>query len=183
MSAAPPPNGQPTVPGPEQHPLLAAWPRSAQNVLIYLLGIATAVIAMQAYGAFRWPRPTELSFDSEPVPTRPAVQRRPKLPPESVANEPVRPVVNIAPSEPLTAKEARLQNRVIDVNQATLEDLQLLPGIGPKIAQRILDEREKKPFASVEDLRRVYGIGPKTLEKIRPYVVVSSRPVRVADAE
>jgi hypothetical protein len=51
-------------------------------------------------------------------------------------------VADVAPSEPMTVKEARLQNKVIDVNQATLEDLQLLPGIGPKMAQRILDRRQ-----------------------------------------
>jgi competence ComEA-like helix-hairpin-helix protein len=182
MSAAPPPNGRPAVPGSEQHPLLSAWPRSAQNVLIYLLGIATAVIAMQAYGQLSWPRPTDLSSEPESNPTRPAVQRRPNLSAEPAANV-TRPVADGAPSEPVTVKEARLRNKVVDVNQATLEDLQLLPGIGPKLAQRIIDEREKKPFANVDDLRRVYGIGAKTLEKLRPYVTVGSPPVRVADAE
>jgi competence protein ComEA len=60
----------------------------------------------------------------------------------------------------------------IDVNQATLAELQKLPGIGPKMSQRIVDEREKRPFVSVTDLRRVSGIGPKTLEKLKPYVTV-----------
>jgi competence protein ComEA len=50
--------------------------------------------------------------------------------------------------------------------------LQKLPGIGPRLAQRILDERAKSVFKSVDDLRRVSGIGPKTLEKLRAYVTV-----------
>jgi competence protein ComEA len=58
----------------------------------------------------------------------------------------------------------------VDVNRATAEQLQTLPGIGPTLAQRILDERAKRPFRSAEELRRVSGIGPKTLEKLRPYV-------------
>lgn len=61
---------------------------------------------------------------------------------------------------------------VINVNAATADELQKLPGVGPKMAQRIIDERAKKPFASIEDLRRVYGIGPKTLEKLKPYATV-----------
>src|SRR5262249_39725312 len=60
----------------------------------------------------------------------------------------------------------------IDINQANWQELQQLPGIGPKIAQRILDERAKSPFESVEDLRRVSGIGPRILERLRPYIKV-----------
>lgn len=60
----------------------------------------------------------------------------------------------------------------IDVNHASADELQRLPGVGPKMAQRILDERARAPFRSVEDLRRVSGIGPKTLERLRRYVTV-----------
>jgi competence protein ComEA len=60
----------------------------------------------------------------------------------------------------------------LDLNRVTREELQRLPGIGPKLSQRILDARAKKPFQSVDDLRRVPGIGPKTLERLRPHVVV-----------
>lgn len=69
----------------------------------------------------------------------------------------------------------------IDVNQATAAELQRLPGIGPKMAQRILDERDKKPFRNVEDLRRVSGIGPKTLERLRPYIVVRTDKLVAAE--
>jgi competence protein ComEA len=60
----------------------------------------------------------------------------------------------------------------LDVNAATADELQRLPGIGPVLAARIIAERERRPFASDDDLRRVSGIGPKTLEKLRPFVVV-----------
>lgn len=56
----------------------------------------------------------------------------------------------------------------VDINTASAEQLQELPGVGPAIAQRIIDHRETNgPFTSVDDLVEVSGIGPKTLEKIR----------------
>ena len=59
----------------------------------------------------------------------------------------------------------------INVNKATVEQLQVLPRIGIKVAQRIVDYRKAhKGFKTVEELRNVKGIGAKTLEGLRPYV-------------
>ena len=55
-----------------------------------------------------------------------------------------------------------------------VQELTKLPGIGPKLSKRIVDERDKARFKSVEDLRRVSGIGPKILERLRPHVTVGS---------
>ncbi len=82
---------------------------------------------------------------------------------------------------PVSKKEENLKG-VIDLNRATVDELQRLPGIGPKLSQRILDERARRPFQTVEDLRRVPGIGPKTLERLRPHVTVGSDPQRIASA-
>lgn len=61
----------------------------------------------------------------------------------------------------------------IDLNRATSEELQQLPGVGPAMSKRILQYRkENHGFTSVDDLDNVRGIGPKTLEKIRPFVIV-----------
>jgi len=52
--------------------------------------------------------------------------------------------------------------------------LEVLPGIGEVLAQRIADYRSKNgPFKRIEDLLKVSGIGPATLEKIKDYITVS----------
>lgn len=62
---------------------------------------------------------------------------------------------------------------LIDVNRASVDQLQALPGVGPVLAARIVAYRESHgPFRSVEDLLGVSGIGPKSLEQLRPHVVV-----------
>lgn len=63
----------------------------------------------------------------------------------------------------------------IDLNRATAADLDQLPRIGPKMAQRILEFRRAfGPLRSVDELLSVRGIGQKTLEQIRPHAYVST---------
>lgn len=62
---------------------------------------------------------------------------------------------------------------LVNINTATLEQIQRLPGIGPVLAQRIIDYRDANgPFESVSQLTMVEGIGLKTLEEILDYVTV-----------
>jgi len=59
----------------------------------------------------------------------------------------------------------------IDINRAEAWELELLPGIGPKLSQRMMDYREKHGrFEKPEGLLEVNGIGPKKLEAIRDLV-------------
>jgi len=94
------------------------------------------------------------------------------------AEEPPRPAVpkrgakNAGPGKPAATKKTDLLNEAIDINRASAEELQRLPGIGPALSERIVEARKKAPFKKVEDLRRVSGIGPKTLDRLRPFVTV-----------
>jgi len=61
----------------------------------------------------------------------------------------------------------------VGLNSASPAEFTVLPGIGEKLALRIVEDREANgPFTSLEDLQRVPGIGPVTLERIKELVVV-----------
>lgn len=71
------------------------------------------------------------------------------------------------------APTAATKQEPIDINDADLQELKTLPGVGDAIAKRIVDFREEHgPFRRVEDLMRVKGIGEKSFAKMRPYVKV-----------
>jgi len=59
----------------------------------------------------------------------------------------------------------------IDINSASVQELQTLPQIGAVVAQRIVDYREKNgKFSKIEDIMKVKGIGEKTFLKIKPLI-------------
>lgn len=60
----------------------------------------------------------------------------------------------------------------ININTATAEQLELLPGIGPAMAKKIIDHRAAKPFAEPVQVVRIKGIGRKTFEKLKPMLTV-----------
>lgn len=65
------------------------------------------------------------------------------------------------------------QGAKININQATAEQLQLLPGVGPALSKRIVEcRRANGRFNRIEDLMQVRGIGPKTFERMRDYLTV-----------
>lgn len=60
----------------------------------------------------------------------------------------------------------------VNINSATAQELESLPGIGPSMAQKIINYRNKQRFNSVEDLVKVSGIGKAKLERLRDKVYV-----------
>ncbi len=64
--------------------------------------------------------------------------------------------------------------RLVDLNSATADELESLPGIGAVLAQRVIDYRKSVGrFLAVEDLREVKGIGSKTFDRIKALVTVA----------
>jgi competence protein ComEA len=233
MEAGPPPNPNPTAAPPAPQPPAApeVWPRSAQLATAFLVGVATALLAVHANGYLRWgARPTDLQRGAVPayhidlnhagraelrqVPgVGDALARRiedhrrrrdgfrsvdelddvPGVGPATL--ERLRPWLAVRPGDDpdgsdnppaggeRSGPKAAGLTRPIDVNRATAAELERLPGIGPKMSQRIVAERRNGLFRSAEDLRRVPGIGPKTLERLRPFVTTGKEPVRLATAE
>ncbi|MET0386257.1 MAG: helix-hairpin-helix domain-containing protein [Polyangiales bacterium] len=78
---------------------------------------------------------------------------------------------------PLPAAVSQLRRgEPLALNDATVSDLVLLPGIGPKLAQRIVDERTRRGgFARVEELRSVKGVGPAVLARVAPLLRVTAQ--------
>ncbi|WP_170180893.1 ComEA family DNA-binding protein [Paenibacillus baekrokdamisoli] len=74
--------------------------------------------------------------------------------------------------QPQQAQQPRQTDGKLNINQATAEQLDALPGIGEVKARTIVEDREKNgAFRTVDDLRRVKGIGPKLLEKLKSSIV------------
>lgn len=106
----------------------------------------------------------------DPLPP-PAEQSSPDPEPLELTRKPpaTPPPPPIARPSAASAKKLQPGDPPINVNTASADELQRLPGVGPVTAQHITSAR---PFQSVADLDRVKGIGPKTMDKLRPFVVV-----------
>ncbi len=64
---------------------------------------------------------------------------------------------------------------LVNLNTATLAQLQGLPGVGPKTAQRIVEHRQKNgTFKKIEELMNVKGIGEKAFLKLKPLITVAA---------
>lgn len=80
-------------------------------------------------------------------------------------------VAQVATNNPATG--ALPTAELMDVNWATFEELQKLPGIGPKLAERIIAHR---PYQTLKDLDAVPGIGPARVKRLEPLIRISNSP-------
>lgn len=76
------------------------------------------------------------------------------------------------PSGPLTAKQNYLLGKKVDINRASLAEIEGLPGISPKVAESVLETRKRLGgFRRPVDLLQVKGIKEKRLKKILPFLL------------
>jgi len=118
-------------------------------------------------------------FDREdappPIPPQPrpraaprwAAAARPETPTPPPMTGPRRARVAAVEPEPVT------DPRPLDLNHASVEEIARLPGVGPSLARRIIEERERRGrFDSPDGLRSVLGLGPRKQARLRDLVTV-----------
>ena len=138
--------------------------RQEQKILLIILVIITIGLAWQEY---RRGRPQPLWVESKPGAAQtPAQSGGSSSPPDAGAQRAeAGQLDSMAPGEKL------------DLNRATAEELESLPGIGPQRARDIIAHRESHgPFASVASLDDVSGIGPSILARLEPFITVTQIP-------
>ena len=97
----------------------------------------------------------------------------------AAAQDVVKPQAGTAVTTPAAKKASSSRKATtlspVNINTATAEELQTLPGIGPAVSKRILDYRQKNgSFKKPEDLMNVRGIGEKSFLKLKPLVITSA---------
>lgn len=94
---------------------------------------------------------------------------RPEPTPQKAGRRAIAPEVLVEPESALPPGVR--QGARVRINAATAGELEILPGIGPALARRIVEERERGgPYREIGDLRRVKGIGPKSLDRLRDWI-------------
>ncbi|HKT35078.1 MAG TPA: helix-hairpin-helix domain-containing protein [Nitrospira sp.] len=146
----------------------------------FLLKLAMVVLTMAIVCWIGWTIPA--SRDIETLHAQGPVESDPT----PLASVP--PTTSRTPLTPHSRRQAKELSRdsaptTVDLNLATEQDLERLPGIGPVLARRIVQYRQMQgTFQAVQQLRQVKGIGKKTFERIRDLVAVmppaATTPVR-----
>lgn len=166
-----------SIPETPVRPEPTTWNQQTQTAVASLLVITLFALGFNVYLASRpAARPTHLIrvIDHQMVEHEPG-DPEVALPPSAMAR--IQSLTPVLAPVPVTRKMTD-RDAPLDLNRATIHQLQMIPGIGPAMAERIDSHRNRQPFRSVEELRQISGIGVKTLEKIRPFVTVSNLEAR-----
>ena len=150
-----------------------------QSLLIKLGMFAATMVVVFWIG---WTLPT--SFDHEHDLVAESLERsKAEIPSGSGRAVTVGPpsVASLADQPSTVPAPKQSRQGLLDLNRATDQDFDALPGVGPKLAERIMKYRQSVgAFHSLDELRAVKGIGEKKFERIRPLVTVTSGAVASA---
>ena len=118
-----------------------------------------------------WPQPTAEQIAPSPTAIKPPLPPTPVPPPPAESEPP--PAGGPAPPPPAKQSEAEQPKGKININTAGYEELQEITGVGPVLAQRIIDYRNQNgPFQIIEEIKNVSGIGDVTFEKMKDEITV-----------
>lgn len=139
--------------------------------LLIKAGMLIATISLVLW--MGWPIPQErpvVNESSAEENTPPQTSPLHPAPPAAIPAIPSKPVVA---SPIVRAPLKSVQSMKLDINHASAEELQQLPGIGPVLARRVIELRTiQGSFKTIEDLKGVKGIGQKRMEQLRPLIMV-----------
>jgi competence ComEA-like helix-hairpin-helix protein len=157
-----------------QHVLFSAQLRLGLNEMEFKAALLIAVMLIAGAG-IRFSRKYRPRYDQSDYAVIDSVFRRLTARADSFDAALIAGVNEKNVSFPGTDSTAANDSLRLDVNSATREELMTLKGVGPAMADRIIEMRKRLTrFEVVSDLRLVAGIGKKTLEKLRPHVRVVS---------
>ncbi len=156
-----------------------SYSRPQLKLLVLLAAILLAGLGVREWRA-GFPDAAERldRFDREdpppPIPPAPRPRALPRWSPARVeAAAPARPAPWARAREAKPAAPVPEDPRPLDLNRASVDQIARLPGVGPSLARRIVDERERVGrFDSPDRLRGVLGLGPKKLAALREHVTV-----------
>lgn len=118
-----------------------------------------------------WPAHVEDAVEAAGGATEHAELDRMNLAEELVSGERVFVPASVAPEAQLQLEAGFEPELLVDINHASLAQLETLPGIGPSLSKKIVEYREQHGFfTSVDELLNVSGIGPAKLEQFQDYI-------------
>ena len=147
------------------------------NSLLMKAGMLAVTAALVLW--IGWPVPKEPATDPSP----PASQEQRAEPQgtakrASVSNRATagRTITEPQKTSQTSAITPTKGSKWLDINRATVQELQALPGIGEVLARRVVEQRKARgSFRAVEDLLEVKGIGEKRLNSLRPLILVGNQ--------